>query len=333
MRRASGCLFGLAYGDALGRPTEFLSVPEIVRRYGPGGPRELDGDPVLVTDDTQMALAVGWALHEVSAGGRPLNAAALEPVLRRRFVAWALSPDNNRAPGRTCMRACAALEDGYRWQRATVPGSKGCGANMRVPPVGLLDVDDDTLAGVAQLQAGMTHGHPTALAAAELTAYAVRVLARGEASLGELPARLRQRCEEQRTVYRDDWLDDLWERPGATTPDDFVARGWDECDVAVRRLEAALTSPDREADPCDATGPGWVAEEALATGLLCAIMYEDEPVAGLSRAATTAGDSDSIACLAGAFLGAAHGLAAWPAVWSERIEYADQLSALGSAWD
>jgi ADP-ribosylglycohydrolase len=294
MRRASGCLFGLAYGDALGRPTEFLSVSEIVQRYGPGGPRQLVGDPVLVTDDTQMALAVGWALHEASGTG-PLDADGLEVLLRRRFVAWALSPDNNRAPGQTCLRACAALEDGYRWQRATVPDSKGCGANMRVAPVGLLDVDDDTFAGVAQLQAGMTHGHPTALAASELTAYGVRVLARGEAALADLPALLRQRCAEQRTLYRDDWLGDLWERPGATTPDDFVARGWDECRVALDRLDAALASPDRDADPCEATGAGWVAEEALATGLLCAIMYADEPVAGLSRAATTAGDSDSIA--------------------------------------
>ncbi len=177
-------------------------------------------------------------------------------MLRRRFVAWALSPDNNRAPGRTCMRACAALEDGYRWQRATVPGSKGCGANMRVQPVGLLDVDDDTLAGVAQLQAGMTHGHPTALAAAELTAYAVRVLAREEASLRELPARLRQRCEEQRTVYRDDWLDDLWERPGSTTPDDFVARGWDECRLAIDRLEAALADVGPGGGPMRCHGSG-----------------------------------------------------------------------------
>ncbi len=112
-----------------------------------------------------------------------------------------------------------------------------------------------------------------------------------------------------------------------------MARGWDECRVAMDRLEAALAVPDRDADPCDATGPGWVAEEALATGLLCAIMYADDPLAGLSRAATTAGDSDSIACLAGAFLGAAHGLAAWPAEWAERIEYADQLAALGSTWD
>ncbi len=30
LRRASGCLFGLACGDALGAPGEFLSVNEIL---------------------------------------------------------------------------------------------------------------------------------------------------------------------------------------------------------------------------------------------------------------------------------------------------------------
>ncbi|MDI5939529.1 ADP-ribosylglycohydrolase family protein, partial [Micromonospora sp. DH15] len=161
LRRASGSLLGLAYGDALGRPTEFLTVAEIHRRYGPAGPRELEGDPALVTDDTQMALAVAWALHDAPA----YTPAAVEPLLRERFVAWSVSPDNNRAPGMTCLRACAELSRGVRWQEATVAGSKGCGANMRVTPVGLLAVDLDTLAGLAQLQAGLTHGHPTGLAA------------------------------------------------------------------------------------------------------------------------------------------------------------------------
>jgi ADP-ribosylglycohydrolase len=34
--KASGGLFGLAFGDALGRPTEFLTVAEIERRYRAG---------------------------------------------------------------------------------------------------------------------------------------------------------------------------------------------------------------------------------------------------------------------------------------------------------
>ncbi|MEU9738661.1 ADP-ribosylglycohydrolase family protein [Micromonospora chersina] len=327
-RRAAGSLFGLAYGDALGKPTEFLTVAEIVRRYGPAGPRELTGDPALVTDDTQMALAVASALHDAPA----FTAEAMEPLLRRRFLDWAVSPDNNRAPGMTCLRACAELDRGTRWQDATVAGSKGCGANMRVTPVGLLDVDLDTLAGLAQLQAGLTHGHPTGLAASELTAYAVRLLRDG-ATLPDLPGLLTDRAHDQRTVYRADWLGDLWQRAGERTPEEFIARGWDECLRVLGRLDAALARPDDGGDPCRLTGEGWIAEEALATALLCALRHADDPVGALARGATTAGDSDSIAALAGAFVGAAHGMRAWPDAWSTRIEYADQLTTLATPLD
>ncbi|MFG1895453.1 ADP-ribosylglycohydrolase family protein [Micromonospora zamorensis] len=326
--RASGSLFGLAYGDALGKPTEFLTVAEIQHRYGPTGPRELSGEPALVTDDTQMALAVGWALHEAPT----LTPEAVEPLLRQRFVAWAVSPDNNRAPGMTCLRACAELTRGVRWQDATIIGSKGCGANMRVTPVGLLDVDLDTLAGLAQLQAGMTHGHPTGLAASELTAYAVFALRAG-ATLPELPALLTERALAQRLVYREQWLGDLWQRADSRSPQEFIAHGWDECLAVLGRLTDALSQPDDGGDPCRATGEGWVAEEALATALLCAVRHADDPVAALARGATTAGDSDSIAALAGAFVGAAVGMNAWPSGWADRIEYADQLATLAEAWD
>ncbi|TCB95604.1 ADP-ribosylglycohydrolase family protein [Micromonospora zingiberis] len=327
-RRAAGSLFGLAFGDALGKPTEFLSVAEIDRRYGPAGPRELVGDPALVTDDTQMALAVAWALHDAPEH----TAEAVQPLLRARFLAWAASPDNNRAPGMTCLRACAELSRGLPWQQATVANSKGCGANMRVTPVGLLDVDLDTLAGLAQLQAGLTHGHPTGLAASELTAYAVWLLRAGT-PLPELPGLLTERVNEQRRVYRTEWLGDLWQRADATTPEAYVAVGWDECGRALRRLDAALSAPDDGGDPGRLTGEGWAAEEALATALYCAVRHADDPVGALARGARTAGDSDSIAALAGAFVGAAQGMAAWPAEWVERIEYADQLAALSAGLD
>jgi ADP-ribosylglycohydrolase len=333
MSAASGCLFGLAYGDALGKPTEFLTVAEIEHRYGPGGPRELDGDPALVTDDTQMTLAVGWALHEASAADpRRPDPQRLAELLRQRFLAWAISPDNNRAPGNTCLRACADLSLGVAWQQASVAGSKGCGANMRVAPVGLVPgYDLDTLAGIAQLQAGLTHGHPTALAASELTAYAVRVLREG-ADLAGVGGLLRARCHEQRLVYRQEWLGPLWQRPGIDSAGQFIARGWDECLTVLDRLDDALAAGDDGGDPCLRTGAGWVAEEAMATGLLCAVRHADDPVGGLARAAATSGDSDSIACLAGAFLGAAHGMSRWPAGWAARIEYADQLAVLADAW-
>ena len=73
--RASGCLIGVAIGDALAAPVEFIGdVDEIVRRYPPAGPREPIGDPARVTDDTQMMLAVGEAL--LAAGARPSPASA-----------------------------------------------------------------------------------------------------------------------------------------------------------------------------------------------------------------------------------------------------------------
>ncbi|WP_184847350.1 ADP-ribosylglycohydrolase family protein [Allocatelliglobosispora scoriae] len=325
-------MFGLAYGDALGKPTEFLRYEEILDRYGVGGPQELDGDPALVTDDTQMGLAVADALLS-ALEERPLTPQRLEPRTRGRFLHWAASDENNRAPGMTCMRAIGRLGDGRPWVLATEQGSKGCGANMRVTPVGLVPgLSGAERAGAAQLQAAMTHGHPTALAASELTAYTVHLLVNGLAPR-ELPRALRERCREQREVYRGDWLGDLWQRPGETSEASFIARGWDECLGVLDRLDAALAAPDRTADPCLATGAGWIAEEAFATALHCFLLFESEPVAMLGRAAATSGDSDSIACLAGAFAGAAHGMGAWPAEWAERIEYAAELDRIGRAWD
>jgi ADP-ribosylglycohydrolase len=53
----------------------------------------------------------------------------------------------------------------------------------------------------------------------------------------------------------------------------------------------------------------------------------------VARGAASSGDSDSIACLAGAFAGAAHGMDAWPGDWAGRIEYGDRLARYGEAWD
>ncbi|MFD5460319.1 ADP-ribosylglycohydrolase family protein, partial [Streptomyces olivaceus] len=44
-------------------------------------------------------------------------------------------------------------------------------------------------------------------------------------------------------------------------------------------------------------------------------------------------DSDSVACLAGAFAGAHLGADAWPADWADRVEYRGDLLALGALWD
>lgn len=331
-RAASGAMVGLAIGDALGFPTEFNDIPSILAKCGPWREMELPR-PAFVTDDTQMTLALARGLRTATERG-PLTPSRLARPVREEYVGWYHSPDNNRAPGRTCLVACEKLDHPDRpWQEASQTGSKGCGANMRVAPVGLVPgLRPDERAGAAQLQSALTHGHPTALAASDLTAHAVHLLAQGAAT-GELTGLLRGYAAEQRDTYHEWWLGDLWLRAHDHGPVSFVRRGWDECLGVLDRLDAALAAPDREADPCLATGAGWIAEEALATGLLCFLLFPDEPVTAVRRAACSSGDSDSIACLAGAFAGAHHGLAAWPDAWVERLEHRDELLALGALWD
>ncbi|MCF1596228.1 ADP-ribosylglycohydrolase family protein [Streptomyces muensis] len=331
-RAATGSLLGLALGDALGFPTEFNDVPSILAKCGPWAGMELP-TPAIVTDDTQMTLALGKGLRTAMDLGVLGPEAMAEPV-RAEFIAWNRSPENNRAPGNTCLRACDLLErTDLPWQDASQIGSKGCGANMRVAPVGLIPgLSDEQRAGAAQLQSALTHGHPTALAASDLTAHAVRLLAQGTEPTG-LVGLLRSYALENRGHYHERWLGDLWTRSQDPTPEHFIARGWDECLDVLDRLQEAVRTVSPETDPCLATGEGWIAEEALATGLLCFLWFVDEPLTALRRAACTAGDSDSIACLAGAFAGAHLGADAWPTEWADRIEYRGDLLTLGALWD
>lgn len=331
---ATGTLVGLALGDALGFPTEFNDVPAILAKCGPWRRMELPGGrgKAYVTDDTQMALAVARALRTAVDRGVLAPLRLVRP-LRDEFVDWYHSPENNRAPGRTCMVACNLLDGDRPWQQASQIGSKGCGANMRVAPVGLVPgLSDEQRAGAAQLQAALTHGHPTALAASDLTARAVYLLTQGAEPLG-LVGRLRSYAYENRSRYYHKWLGDLWTHGHDATPESYIERGWDECLAVLERLAEVLRTADPEVDPCEYTGDGWIAEEALATGLLCFLLFPDEPVTAIRRAACTRGDSDSIAALTGAFAGAHLGAGAWPKEWAERIEYRSELLTLGALWD
>ncbi|WP_326696767.1 ADP-ribosylglycohydrolase family protein [Streptomyces sp. NBC_01754] len=328
---ATGTLTGLALGDALGYPTEFDDVPAILAKCGPWRRTRLPM-PASVSDDTQMTLALGRAVRTAMDGG-PLTPERLLAPLREEFVDWSRSPDNNRAPGRTCMTACRTLADGGPWQEASQTGSKGCGANMRVAPVGLVPgLSEEQRSGAAQLQAALTHGHPTALAASDLTARAVFLLAQGAEPMGLL-GQLRSYAYESSGRYRHRWLGDLWRHAGDPSPEAYIRRGWDECLTALAAVQEALRRPSPETDPCERTGDGWIAEEALATALHCFLLFPREPVTSLRRAACTRGDSDSLGCLTGALAGAHLGAGAWPKEWAERIEYRSDLLSLGALWD
>jgi ADP-ribosylglycohydrolase len=133
--RFRGCIVGLAVGDALGHPTEFVpSVRAIRSRWGESVVTTFeateDHPPGTFTDDTQMSIAAARALIRAGHAGTD----RLMTTLAREFVAWAGSPENDRAPGGACMSGCHALAAGAHWREAGVAHSKGCGAAMRAAP-------------------------------------------------------------------------------------------------------------------------------------------------------------------------------------------------------
>lgn len=335
-----GSIFGLAYGDALGKPTEFLPMEEITRRYGALGPANLPKGGK-VTDDTQMMIYVGEALVKAAYNGY-LTPANTMTHLHTALVDWLKMTDASRAPGTACMSACLILKRGAHWLAATNPDSKGCGANMRVTPIGLATwrmdatapgqvtgfLTREEAAGIAQLQAAMTHGHPTALAASDATAHLTWLALSGTPVRDLLPALL-EYCRSQRKVYHADWLGELWTLSKRDrSPEAFIRRGWDETIAALWTVERAMVHPQPKRDPCRATGAGWIAEEALATALHCVLLYADDPVRAVRRGAASSGDSDSLAAIAGAVMGAAYGIGAFPTDWYTRIEYRTRLDKL-----
>jgi ADP-ribosylglycohydrolase len=286
MEQVLGMIYGLALGDALGAPVEFWELKGIRERYGPSGIQELP-TPALFTDDTQMTLAVAEAL--VKAGRQDLS--AIMEAISQEFVAWLHSPENDRSPGGSCLYGARQLEAGVPWWKSGKPNTKGCGAAMRVAPIGFLYQHDlPKLRQVAAASALATHHHPIAQIGAVAAAFLVKL------ALDRLPP------EEMLPALE-------LETHGQVK----------EFDQALDRLEEALemTSPDAALAHI---GEGWVVEEAVMMALYCFSQSPDDFLATIRRGANTQGDSDTIACIAGGISGAYLGLGALPPNWVQRLE-------------
>jgi DNA ligase (NAD+) len=316
--RFRGCLIGLAVGDALGHPTEFISsVSRIKQRYGERGIVDFDRagphPPGTFTDDTQMTIAVARAL--ALAGHRPLD--DLMTLMAAEFVAWARHPSNNRAPGGTCLAGCRHLEQGAHWKHAGIKGSKGCGAAMRAAPVGLFFAnDDDALLRVAAAQSVLTHSHPTGIASSVAAAAPVAWLARGNGIDGIIGF-TRQMVER---------VDEALLLEFGADPEAARSIGNREQLERLDRLEAVLDE-DHE-DVCALLGGAWVGEEATVTALWCFLKAKGDFGESIRRGATSSGDSDSIACIAGSFAGTLHGFENLGSPLRDRVERVDDLLLL-----
>jgi ADP-ribosylglycohydrolase len=295
MEQALGMIYGGALGDALGAPVEFKLLSRIREEYGPKGIQELP-EPALFTDDTQMTLALAEAL--IAAGHQDLG--AIMEAVSREFVAWLHSQDdprNVRAPGGSCLYGARQLAAGVPWWQSGKPNSKGCGAAMRVAPIGYLYQDDlPKLRRVAADTALATHHHPAAQVGAVAAAFLVKL------ALDRIPA------QEFLPALKGE-----------------IAGQSRDFDLALGRLEEALTMTSTDA-ALEAIGEGWVVEEAVLAGLYCFLKAPFDFLSVIRLGANTQGDSDSIAAIAGSLSGAYLGIKALPGDWVARLEKSDYLA-------
>jgi ADP-ribosylglycohydrolase len=302
----AGVVLGGAIGDAMGHPTEFIgSLASIRAKYGAQGVTKFElywdrGGKHFApyTDDTQMAEAVLRALLQGRAGSLDLDGTM--KLMAEKFVKWSREPQGgHRAPGNACMSGCRALEQGVHWSKAGGATAGGCGSVMRAYPFGLVFAHDLAKAELWAVEhSKLTHRDPIALAASAAMAVGVALLARG-APVQEVTGQMvGAACR--------------YSPPTAAMMATAIgeARSGVGPEVTLDRLRA------------------WAAHEAIASAVYLLERHRDDPRAAILEGANTPGDSDSIATLGGALVGARVGARGLPAEWVKDVERADELMAL-----
>ncbi|ORC47993.1 ADP-ribosylglycohydrolase [Burkholderia sp. A27] len=312
-------MLGGAVGDALGAPVEFMTRAEILRRFGPEGITAYApayGGVGTITDDTQMTLFTADGLLRAWVRGRLKGISSYSSVTAHAYLRWlqtqGVQPTcdldfgsnetgwlfqqrelhSRRAPGNTCISALRAMKSlGQPADNA----SKGCGALMRVAPVGLFGWRQMSPQEVFRLGtelAGLTHGHPTGALTGGVFAVLIHMLIDGTSlpdALAEAKQYLRNEPRHEETLRAIESAEDL----------------------------AASGLPHEEA--IDQLGQGWIAEEALAISIYCALVAEDFQD-GIILAVNHDGDSDSTGAITGNLLGTMLGVDAIPPPWLEDLE-------------
>ncbi|MFT4188582.1 MAG: ADP-ribosylglycohydrolase family protein [Aeromicrobium sp.] len=281
--RAAGVLLGAAVGDALGAGYEFGSAP-----LGDAPPAMIGGGlgnfaPGEWTDDTAMT----WAVADVAASGVDLRSEAALDAVALRFRQWYESgpPDigiqTQRVLGLVGREPTGrAMAEAARSVHERIGRSGGNGSLMRTSPVALAHLDDPAaLAEAARAVSGLTHHDPEAADACVLWCLGIRHAALHDAF--DLRSGLAW-VEESRRA--------LWEQRIDTaeteSPSTFRPNGW-----VVTAFQAAWSSVVQTPD----TG------SHLTDALHTAIRIGD--------------DTDTVASIAGAMLGARWGASAIPAEW------------------
>ena len=330
--RYRGCLLGGAVGDALGAAVEFDDIATIRDRFGPDGildPAAAYGRVGAITDDTQMTLFTAEGVLQADdrlqhgTGFPPGNLwFAYQRWLRTQGVTdvWhgeraqlhhgelhrIAELQSRRAPGNTCLAGLRSDLDvgGSPGYPIAANDSKGCGGVMRAAPCGLVNWDERDVFKIGVASAALTHGHPSGYLAAGALALIIRKLCEG--------------------------------RPLAIAVDSAIETlalqtGSHEVQDALRGTRTLATAAQDRAGDVGQLGQGWVAEEALAIAVYCALSHPEDFAAAVRLAANHSGDSDSTAAITGNIMGTLLGADAIPAGWLAVLELRDTIDRLATA--
>jgi ADP-ribosyl-[dinitrogen reductase] hydrolase len=289
MDRRLAVLLGQAVGDALGAGTEFQTPSQIASRYG-----EVRGyvqgvnhgfAPGEFTDDTQMALCALGAYWDARVKGQPLAQAAL-----RRFQEWqsAQPPDVGIATS-AALRASRdhGLVGGFVAWAQSGYNAAGNGALMRASTSVVAGSRGGWLRGETVQLAALTHPDPRSLGACWLLVTAMEAMLGGAAptdawrsALGRLDRA--DLAALPRPIVGRERVDAIEERlPSAReTLRDAVEQGL----TGTWRSQSGYVAPTLEAVVAASLAPTFL------DGILPIVARGD--------------DSDTVAAIAGAVLGA-----------------------------
>ena len=325
LNRCLGCMIGGAVGDALGAPVEFMRLDEIRQRYGDAGISDYDrayGRIGAITDDTQMALFTAEGLLRAWTRGNTKGICHPPPVVHHAYLRWLKTQEGDafnrsdfddkgflagipelctrRAPGNSCLSALHSPDIGT--MERPVNNSKGCGGVMRVAPVGLMADDPEEAFNLGCEVAAITHGHPSGYLASGVLAAIINLIKSG----GNLPEAINEaaRILKQRRDHAETFK-------AIVQALDFADKG----NPAPETIEKM--------------GGGWVAEEALAISLYCALCAENNFKKGVLLAVNHSGDSDSTGAITGNILGCLLGHSSIPLNWIAQLELKAIIQELG----
>ncbi len=277
--RACGAVLGSAVGDALGAGYEFGSA-----RVGTDGPQMIGGGlgnfaPGEWTDDTTVA----WCILDVAATGQDLRSDAALTAIGRNFRTWYESRPADIGIQTSNVLGRAGADPTAAELTAAAAGfheqtgrTAGNGSLMRTAAVALPFLGDpEAVADAARKISALTHFDPRAQEACVLWSLAIR---RAVVD-GEL---------------------DL--RGGLRYLDDEAVAYWTE------RIDEAETSDPKRFNP-----NGWVVSALQAAW--SAIVHRDGFAETLDTAIRIGHDTDTVAAIAGALIGAKWGASAIPAKW------------------